>query len=135
MVAEASVAPSTSEAITVSTVEEENTASSNRQATLTSSDVESAANSSNVVKSSAKNLQRINVTKTLLIVYITYVICWTPNQVGFLQFNLGGPYDFKGAYHSFSVILAVCNTAVNPFIYALQYKQYRTCLKSLFKCK
>ncbi len=84
---------------------------------------------------SAKRLQRVNVTKTLFMVYIIYVICWSPNQIGFLQFNLGGPYDFQGAYHSFSVILAMCNTSVNPFIYALQYKQYRSALKALLRCQ
>ena len=85
--------------------------------------------------SSAKRLQRVNVTKTLFMVYIIYFICWSPNQIAFLRFNLGGDYDFQGAYHSFSVILAMCNTSVNPFIYALQYKQYRAALKKLLQCK
>ena len=85
--------------------------------------------------SSAKRLQRVNVTKTLFMVFIIYFICWSPNQIAFLRFNLGGDYDFQGAYHSFSVILAMCNTSVNPFIYALQYKQYRAALKKLLQCK
>ncbi|XP_072033160.1 compound eye opsin BCRH2-like [Amphiura filiformis] len=103
--------------------------------TVEDNDTLNAPDTSTDTANAAKRLQRVNVTKTLFMVYIIYVICWSPNQIGFLQFNLGGSYDFQGAYHSFSVILAMCNTSINPFIYAMQYKQYRAALKSLLRCQ
>ena len=77
--------------------------------------------------------QSRNVTKTLAFVFLVFVICWAPDQFLFLQFNLGGYINFGGVLHSFVVILAMINSACNPFIYALQYKQYKDCLKSLLK--
>ncbi|XP_072041817.1 octopamine receptor beta-2R-like [Amphiura filiformis] len=77
--------------------------------------------------------QSRNVTKTLAFVFLVYVICWAPDQLLFLQFNLGGYINFGGVLHSFVVILAMFNSACNPFIYTLQYKHYKACLKSLFK--
>ncbi|XP_072042027.1 trace amine-associated receptor 4-like [Amphiura filiformis] len=74
-----------------------------------------------------------NVTKTLAFVFLMYVICWAPDQLLFLQFNLGGYINFGGVLHSFVIILAMLNSACNPFIYTLQYKHYKYCLKSLFK--
>ena len=95
----------------------------------------SATNSSTVrpVQRQASKRQTRNVTKTLAFVFLVYVFCWAPNQLLFLQYNLGGYVNFGGVLHSLFLILAMFNTACNPFIYAFQYKQYRDGLKALFK--
>ena len=86
--------------------------------------------------SSSKKVSRgRNITKTLVIVFLVYVICWSPDQFLFLQWNCGGTIDFGGVLHSTVVIMAMLNSACNPFIYALRYKQYQEGLKSLFKCE
>ena len=79
-----------------------------------------------------KIMRRKNVTKALFSVFALYVICWTPGQFTFLQLNLGGMLEFGGAWHSFAFILGTTNSAVNPFVYALRFKQYKEGLKSLF---
>eukprot|EP00057_Strongylocentrotus_purpuratus_P004022 XP_003727854.1 PREDICTED: galanin receptor type 1-like [Strongylocentrotus purpuratus] len=77
------------------------------------------------------------VLQTLLIVVITFIICWTPDQFGFLVFNLGiVPFThlFSPLYRCF-VILAFANSCVNPFIYAARMPRFRKALKDLFWIK
>ncbi|XP_038058011.1 trace amine-associated receptor 9-like [Patiria miniata] len=68
---------------------------------------------------------RKNVLKTLFIVFCSFVVCWTPNKIIFFMFNFGWPLDFQGALYVISVALVVSNSAVNPIIYALKYRQFR----------
>ena len=79
-----------------------------------------------------KIMKRRNVTKSMFTVFALYVICWSPEQITFLQFNLGGELEFGGVWHSIALILATSNSAVNPFVYALRFKQYKEGVKSLF---
>ncbi|XP_022088180.1 thyrotropin-releasing hormone receptor-like [Acanthaster planci] len=82
------------------------------------------------------NIQRKNVTKTLFVVFIFFVICWSPDQWAFLQYNLGGQLDFGGWFVNTAIVAAQLNSCVNPLIYGLQYRAYRQGLKKLFcKCK
>ncbi|XP_072036999.1 QRFP-like peptide receptor, partial [Amphiura filiformis] len=78
-----------------------------------------------------RKMLRKNVTKTLLTVFVLFVVCWTPEQITFLQFNLGGKLEFGGAWHTIALILATFNSAVNPVVYALRFKQYKEGLRSL----
>ncbi|XP_041483430.1 alpha-2A adrenergic receptor-like [Lytechinus variegatus] len=76
-------------------------------------------------KDAAGALQRRNTTKVLLAMYIVYLVCWSPNQWTFLQYNLGGYVDFSSAWYRFLVIMGNLNTCVNPFLFALRLKVYR----------
>lgn len=66
-----------------------------------------------------------NITMTLCILFAVYTICWTPNQITFLQFNFGGPLNFTGAWYHITVTLAFLNCCVNPFIYALRLQKFK----------
>ncbi|XP_071798001.1 trace amine-associated receptor 9-like [Asterias amurensis] len=83
---------------------------------------------------SSGNIQRKNVTKTLFTVYVFYVICWSPDQWAFLQYNLGGSLDFFSSFINFAILSAQLNSCVNPFIYGLQYRHYRKGLVKLLRC-
>ncbi|XP_071784560.1 galanin receptor 2b-like [Asterias amurensis] len=82
----------------------------------------------------AKSLLRArrNTFKMLLIVFITFVICWTPNQVIYLMFNLGFRFTLKEWYYYLSIAMVGTNSCVNPFIYALKYRQFRKGLRRIF---
>ena len=76
-----------------------------------------------------------NVTITFVITFAVYVICWSTNQLLFLQSNLGG-YNHRHTPESyFANTMAILNSAVNPFIYILHMKQYQDILKTLFGCR
>ena len=72
---------------------------------------------------------RKKVIKMLLIVVVTFAICWAPNQFMFFAFMCGWNLDFSAWYYHASVLIAFCNSCVNPFIYGFQSKQYRQALK------
>ncbi|XP_038066064.1 galanin receptor 2b-like [Patiria miniata] len=74
---------------------------------------------------------RKNVFKTLLIVFCSFVVCWTPNKIIFFMFNFGWPLDFSSSLYVFSVALVAANVFVNPVIYALKYRQFRRGIKVL----
>ncbi|XP_022095163.1 galanin receptor type 2-like [Acanthaster planci] len=85
--------------------------------------------------SKASYARRRNVTVTLFTVFIVYVVCWTPNQFTFLQFNLGGSVNFDGAWYLFTVVAAFINSCSNPFVYALMHRQFQAGLKLILRCR
>ena len=75
---------------------------------------------------------RRNTFKTLLVVFITFLICWTPNQIIFLMFNLGWEIKFNEWFYFLSVAMVATNSCVNPVIYAFKYRQFRKGLCQIF---
>lgn len=73
-----------------------------------------------------------NVIKTLLVVFLVNVICWTPTEFEYMIYNLGGNINFNGTVHKISVILVVCNMICNPFVYSMQYKEFQKGLRRTF---
>ncbi|XP_077984704.1 neuromedin-U receptor 2-like [Glandiceps talaboti] len=73
-----------------------------------------------------------NVLKMLILVFLAYAICWGPPQITFLVFCFGVKIDFGGLFYNAGVVLGFVNTAINPFIYALKYKQFQKGLKHVF---
>ncbi|XP_071809420.1 galanin receptor 2b-like [Asterias amurensis] len=73
-----------------------------------------------------------NVTTTLCLVFMSYVICWTPTEFTFLLFNLGRDYDFSSTTHQIVTLLVLCNMCVNPFIYAFKYDHFKKHAKAMF---
>ncbi|XP_038055010.1 galanin receptor 2b-like [Patiria miniata] len=73
-----------------------------------------------------------NTFKTLLIVTISYFICWAPNSIIFFLFNLGWPLDFTSVSYIISVSLVAVNSCINPVIYGIKYKRFRQGLRKLF---
>ncbi|XP_022080942.1 beta-2 adrenergic receptor-like [Acanthaster planci] len=74
---------------------------------------------------------RRNIFKTLLLVLITFLVCWTPNQLFILMVNLGCSMDSTGTIYIISVSLVAINSCANPFIYAFKYRRFRRGFLSL----
>ncbi|XP_030846526.1 galanin receptor type 2-like [Strongylocentrotus purpuratus] len=78
---------------------------------------------------------RRRVIEMLFIVVVIFIICWTPDQFGFLAFTVG-IIDFSHfnspVYRSF-VVLAFVNSCANPIIYAARNPNFRQALKELFR--
>ncbi|XP_022081074.1 histamine H2 receptor-like [Acanthaster planci] len=76
--------------------------------------------------------------KTLLIVSVTYAICWAPNQFIFVVFNLSPDpsiVDFGSVYYHITVILAVANSCLNPIIYTMKNRPFRRGIRKVFSCR
>ncbi len=83
-----------------------------------------------------KSLRRArrNTFKTLALVYLAFLICWTPNSFIFLLWNLGLEVDNSSVVYRITVIMAVSNSAINFVIYGFKYKQFRKGLKVTLQC-
>jgi magnesium-transporting ATPase (P-type) len=73
---------------------------------------------------------RMNVIKILLMVVISFTLCWLPNQVMYTMYNCGIDIDFTGTLYHFNVIAVFLNCCINPLIYAFRFDQFK---KELFK--
>ena len=80
-------------------------------------------------------LARKNTIKTLLLVGLCFVICWSNNSFYYLMYNLGYKADWNSTYFHFTVIMIFLNCTVNPFIYLIKYQDYQTALRKLFECE
>ncbi|XP_072033133.1 neuropeptide Y receptor type 6-like [Amphiura filiformis] len=73
-----------------------------------------------------------NVTITLCLVFISYVVCWTPTEVSYLMYNLGYPYDFTSTAHGILTVIVLCNMIANPIIYAFKYEHFQKQFQKVF---
>ena len=88
------------------------------------------------VRESNMERARNNVLKTLIYVGVANIFCSSWNQILFILFNAGilEAEVFSTAFFRFSVAAYYSNLMVNPFIYALKYKQFQKSAKMIF-CK
>ncbi len=77
---------------------------------------------------------RRNTIKTLALVALCFVLCWSWNQIYFLMMNLGFPEDYESNFYHFTVIAVFLNSCVNPIIYSLKYEPFKKAARGLF-CK
>ena len=74
-----------------------------------------------------------NLMKTLVAVTICFICCWAPNQIYYLLRNTTGK---RNQYvNRVTTLLAYLNLCVNPFIYVLNYKEFRQGARHLFRCQ
>ena len=96
-----------------------------------SESAENASKSSGKASESSLELLRARrkVIKMLVTVVMVFALCWAPNQTIFMSYTFGVPVNFKSWYYHTSVLMAFCNTCLNPLIYAFKMKSYRRYLK------
>ena len=84
-----------------------------------------SAGKRSIIRNSSEHHRGHNVTKTCFLIFLMYLICWTPNQFLFLQYNLDGYFPLKTTEYYISNTMVIFNSVCNPFVYALHMKQYR----------
>jgi len=79
-----------------------------------------------------------NITKTMIIVSVAFVVCWFPNNIYFVVAHNTAQTDFLYTGYYFTIFMAYLNTCMNPFIYALKHKGVKerlACLMTRLRCK
>jgi len=79
-----------------------------------------------------------NITKTMIIVSVAFVICWFPNNIYFVVAHNTAQTDFLYTGYYFTIFMAYLNTCMNPFIYAMKHEGVKERLSRLMmrlKCK
>lgn len=77
---------------------------------------------------------RRRVIEMLFMVVITFIICWTPDQIAYFCYQMG-IFDasfLSGSLYTGFVVLAFANCCMNPFIYASRNANFRRALRELF---
>ena len=87
------------------------------------------------VKNEKFELARTNTIKTLLIVALCFVICWSNNQIYYLMYNLGFNVNWNSSFYQSTVVMAFLNCTINPFIYLAKYQDFQSALKSFCVCR
>ncbi|XP_041463721.1 growth hormone secretagogue receptor type 1-like [Lytechinus variegatus] len=80
------------------------------------------------------DVARRRVVKLMLIVIITYIICWGPSQVTVFLFLFGIlPPSFRQSPAWIIIfMLSFFNSCANPIIYAIRFKEFREAVWALF---
>ena len=75
------------------------------------------------------------VAYMLLVVIIAFIICWTPDHIAFLGFNLKKvPSEFLwGDVYRALVVLAFTNSCLNPAINIIANRNFRQAFYNLFQ--
>jgi hypothetical protein len=74
-----------------------------------------------------------NLTKTVILVCVGFVICWSASQWWFFLYNLGYPLVFGDPLYNFTVIMVSLHCCINPFIYIANYDQFRAAVRKIFR--
>ena len=64
-------------------------------------------------------------------VSIIYGLCWTPDVVIYALILFSSKYNFGDTADIISIVLVVCNSSVNPVIYAYMNSHFRKHIKAL----
>ena len=75
---------------------------------------------------------RLRMLRTCVIVAIMLTICWFPNQL-YYTLSAYGLVDLETPVHRFTIVLAMSNSIVNPYVYCLSNVEYRRRFVLLFR--
>lgn len=81
-----------------------------------------------------QNQALINLMKTIFMILGAFVTCWTPGLVILLLDGLLGKDSHANTYEKFCLVIAECNSLVNPIIYTLRDEEMRSTFKSILCC-
>ena len=91
---------------------------------------------SNRKQSEVMDRAKANVLKTLIVLSVCFFLCSVWNVTYFLLFTLGANVSITSSFYSFSVIMININCCINPFCYAVQYREFQEQVRNLFcNCK
>lgn len=76
----------------------------------------------------------VNLMKTISMVLGAFVICWTPGLMTLLLDGLLGKASHANSYEKYCLVIAECNSLVNPIIYSLRDDEMRKTFKGILCC-
>ena len=68
---------------------------------------------------------RRNIYRTLFIIIVIHMVAWSGNQVQFLLFGFGFPFDTTSLITQLPLLAVYLSTFINPIIYIIKYEKFR----------
>ena len=93
---------------------------------------EGESSKANDIRDDRMSRARKNVIKTLALVNLCFVFCWSWNQIYYTMYNCGYPADFNSTFYHFTVVMVNLNCCLNPLAYALKYEQFQKGFRIIF---
>ena len=75
---------------------------------------------------------RSNVFKTMALVSLFFVLCWTMSQMYWFLFNLGVSVNSDSDFYNFTVAMIFINCCTTPIIYIVKYESFRKGIRHVF---
>jgi len=75
-----------------------------------------------------------NIIKTMIIVSVTFVICWFPSNIYIMTADVTQELSLNVGYYP-TVFMAYLNPCINPFIYAIKHDGVKEKLARLMICQ
>ena len=87
-------------------------------------------------QSDIMNKAKINVLKMSIILTTCFFLCWIWNITFFFLWSIGVPVSVNSPFYNFTVFMMNFNCCINPFCYAVQYREFQSQVRNIFcKCK
>ena len=75
---------------------------------------------------------RSNVFKTMALVSLLFVLCWTMNQMYWFLNNLGVSVDTDSDFYKFTVAMIFVNCCTTPIVYIVMYESFQKGIRHVF---
>ncbi len=83
-------------------------------------------------QSEKMNQTTVNVLKTMVLLTGVFFLCWVWLIVYIFLNGIGVRVSFRTPFYNFTVFMANINCCVNPFCYAVQYRDFQNQVRYLF---
>ena len=74
---------------------------------------------------------KVRLLRTCVLVALLMTVCWLPNQL-YYTLTTYGVTRLETPFHHFTIVLAMCNSTVNPWIYCTSNMAYRKGFYQMF---
>ena len=81
---------------------------------------------SNIDKGSQNNL-----TKTVIIICIGFVVCWSWNAWYYFAYNIGVSLPLSGPFYNFTVAMVSLHCCINPFTCTINCEEFRSAVHNI----
>ena len=76
-----------------------------------------------------------SLTKTCIVIVVTFIACWAPNQCFWMLYILGLDISLRHNGTYATLLIAYLNSIVNPFIYTFSFGEFQAAIRGLFGWK
>ena len=79
--------------------------------------------------------EEVKITMMLFFTLLAFLICWIPSFIVDLYESLAGYYEFSRPVYVLNVFTYVSSSGINPLIYGLMKREFKTAYKKALDCK
>ena len=71
-------------------------------------------------------LAMVNIFETCLVVTMLFFICWVTLEVALFLYMIGVYSNLSGDHYTVGRLLVLVNSCLNPYVYSLRYREFKS---------